>query len=341
MAAEQSMTTQKQIAQRLGVSVSLVSRALSGTAGGIGVPEATVRRIHRTAERMGYTPNVTARILQGGQARTLGVVVYDFADPYFGPMIGALQRLAHEAQYSLVLGGFENRKAWNLDVAGLLKHHIDGLIIIGSGRDTGWTKRFREKNMPVVRLGTGTVLRGAKTVSVDERKAMVLIVRHLTTLGHRRLAFIGLDLPVHRQRGEALRRALTGTGASLSPRHMVYRPERLLEAGYAAACDLSLEGHLAPTAIVASNDVIALGLLRGLAERGVCVPRDISLTGYDDIPLSRLSVPALTTVRQPVEAMASAAFTHMLNKVQGASETCGEEIVLEPELVERESTGPK
>jgi len=334
------MATQKQIAERLGVSVSLVSRALSGTAGGIGVPEVTVRRIRSMAERMGYTPNNSARMLKGAAARTFGVVVYDFADPFFGPVIGALQRLAHEKQYSLVLGGFESRKVWNLDVAGLLKHQIDGLIIIGSGRDTGWARDFMAKGIPLVRIGSGPTIKGAHTVRVNERKAMAEVVAHVAALGHHRIAFAGMDHPVHRHRWDELSVAAGKVGLACTVSNRQFRSERLLEAGYAAARDLAIDGHQAPTAIVASNDVIALGLLRGLAERGVRVPADISVIGYDDIPLARLAVPSLTTVRQPIGEMVSTAFARMLDLVGGGSGGRASETVLNPELIPRESSGP-
>ena len=104
------MTTQKDIAEKLGVSVALVSRALSGKAEAIGVAAATVRRIHAEAERRGYIPNASARLLRGGPSRTLGVIVFDFADPFFGPFIEELHRLAHTTGHSLVLIGVEHRR---------------------------------------------------------------------------------------------------------------------------------------------------------------------------------------------------------------------------------------
>ena len=100
--------SQKDIARRLGVSVALVSRALSGKAEAIGVSAATVERIRTEAARVGYIPNASARLLRGAPSRTLGVVVLDFEDPFFGPIVGELQRLAHQHGYSLVLGGFEH-----------------------------------------------------------------------------------------------------------------------------------------------------------------------------------------------------------------------------------------
>ena len=328
------MVTQKDIALKTGLSVSLVSRALSGTAEAIGVPPQTVEKVRRAAAAMRYQPNASARILKGAAARTFGVVVYDFEDPFFGPIVGELQRLAHQQGFSLVLGGFERRRVWDLDVNGLLKHHIDGLLIIGSGHDLGWAQPFADQGMPMVRVGSGPRLRGLHSVEVDERQGVALLVQHLAAQGCRRIGFVGAEQPTHVLRLKYFKAALRTMGVRASTRHIVMRPERLAAAGYEAARQLITgPGVDALDAVVAASDLVALGALRGLAESSCQVPAHLRLCGYDDIPGARLSVPSLTTVRQPVEEMARTAFERIVHSDGEAPKT-----VFSPELIVREST---
>ncbi len=301
--------TQKDIAARAGVSVSLVSRALAGRAEAIGISPATVAKVRQAARELGYTPNASARMLKGAASRTVGVVVYDFEDPFFGPVIRELQRCSHARHYSLVLGGFEQRQVWDLDVTALLKHQIDGLIIIGSGHDVEWTAPFAAKGVRLVRIGHGPARPGLQSFEADDVNGMTALAAGLQAKGYHRLGFVGADQPMHRMRYAHFRRAWRAMGGdsrgSLQP---YFSTARLWEAGRDAGQHLASTPPSRPDAIVAASDVVALGVLRALAERGLAVPADCAVTGYDDIPAAALTVPALTTVRQPVIALARAAF---------------------------------
>lgn len=136
--------SQKQIAERLGVSIALVSRVLSGKAREVGIADATVERVMKVAEEMGYVPSAAALTLKGKASRTIGVVVYDFRDPFFGAIIEQLQAQAHEQDYSLVLAGFKGRHPESSDLAPLHKHAIDGLVVIGSADRSEWLAGFRQ-----------------------------------------------------------------------------------------------------------------------------------------------------------------------------------------------------
>lgn len=334
--SQKGMVTQKQIAERLGVSVSLISRALSGTATDIGVPMETVERIRNTAAAMGYTPNWPARMLKGAPARTFGVVVYDFEDPFFAPLIGVLQRLARKRQFSLVLSGFENRDARGADVSALFHHPINGLIVIGSGQDLEWLEPFVDQDIPLARIGNGPPIDGLRSFQLDEAAGMPLLLDHLASLGHDHIVFVGRDQVIHKQRGAYFLQAARERGLTVSRSDCVYSRARLPNAGYEAVQTLFArrKSHLAPTALVASSDLVALGALRALSEMNIRVPQDLSLTGHDDIPMARLSLPALTTLRQPVDKMAKQAFEW----ITGVQEPDGPMTTFSPELIVREST---
>jgi LacI family transcriptional regulator len=145
--------TQKDIAAKLGVSTSLVSRVLSGQAHKIGVHPNKIDEILRVAKEMNYVPSPAALALRGKKSNTVGIVAYDFHSPYFSLLISELQELAHAKNYSLLLVGFLNRKPNEADLLPLYKHSVDGIIILGSFGDLSWTDSF--KDIPIVRIGHG------------------------------------------------------------------------------------------------------------------------------------------------------------------------------------------
>lgn len=328
--------SQKDIAQKLGVSVALVSRALSGKAEAIGVSAATVERVHAEAERLGYVPNTSARLLRGAPSRTLGVIVLDFEDPFFGPILGELQRLAHQHGYSLVLGGFEHRHVQPRDISALRKHQIDGLIILGSETRADWVRPFLTRGLPVARLGRGPENEESRMVCVDEKAGLCALVEHLVNLRHRKIGFIAGTGPVHERRLEICRRLFRKFGVCIEERWIASNSEISgMEAGRRAAQMLARARDEMPTALIATNDLLALGALRALTEAGVAVPQKISIAGFDDIPFAQISIPALTTIRQPLVEMTRRVFECAMKR-NAANRR--EVIRFAPQLIPREST---
>jgi len=308
--------TQQRIADELGVSVSLVSRALGGRAAAIGVPAPTIERIQQAARRMGYVPSAAARTLRGAATRTLGVVVMDLTDPFFGPVLGALHGLAHRYDYSLVLVGFERRRIRAEDVRPLTKHRIDGLLILGSGP---YPLADTPLRAPAVRVGLAAGAEPATGFWVDEAAAMRSVAEHLWRLGRRRMVYVGGPDATHRRRGEELRRALAAAGRSDGLRRLLFTEEPAATAGLELGRRL-LRNPDGVDAVVAANDLIALGVLRALTAAGRDIPGEIALTGFDDLPLAALTTPALTTVRPPYESLMTAAFDRLRRDLgQGAA----------------------
>ncbi len=290
--------SQKQIAERVGVSIALVSRVLSGKAKEVGIAQATVDRVLAAAEEMGYVPSAAALTLKGKSTRTVGVVVYDFRDPFFGEIIGQLQMQAHEKQYSLVLAGFKSRQPEDSDLAPLHKHAIDGLIIIGSDERADWLNGFSK--LPTARIGHGNPDESSVQISVDETDAAQKLVEHLTGAGHKKLVYVGAQLPVHRLRFGCVEKEVIKAGASIAK---VMSASGSFEAGRQAV--LNLKGEIAAVdALICANDTAAMGALNALHELGVEKP----VTGFDDIPAAKQFIPPITTVKQPVEEMARRAF---------------------------------
>ena len=336
--APQEMVTQKDIAQRLGVSASLVSRALGGTAPGIGAAATTIERIRVEAAKLKYQPNAVALSLRGTSTRTIGVVIKNFDDPFFGRVIAELQALATAKQFSLLLTGCPPGAEARVDIHSMEKHRLDGLIITGSDFVPEGLKSFLSRGVKVVRLGFGPVTPGVINVTVDLESGLRQLVSYLTKLGHRDIGYIGDETAPNLRREKLLLAALKKAGLLARPNCFVRAKTTGADAGYEAMQILLKRcGDLLPTAVVAAEDVLAQTALRVLFERRVRVPQDLTLVGVDDVPSARMTIPALTTLRQPIPAMVQIAFEQLITTGEKSQRT----ILVKPELVIRESSAAK
>ena len=329
----------RDIADATGVSQSTVSRVLSGTPTAVPIAEATRKRVMETARELGYRPNPLARGLRGAPTMLLGVIVRDVTDPFFAGAIEAASLEANKRGYNVVLGHAHQSADEAEALWGILEaRHCDALLFLGDLRDRpSLTEELQNTSIPVVALWHGSRESGIPTVSVDNRSGISAVVDHLVELGHERIAFAG---PRQRlgditEREDAFEAAIHGHGLALPDAYLQDAPNDYR--GGAEALDRLMELDPPPTAIVAPTDVIALGMLHGAQRRGLEVPHDVSISGFDDIPMATYSVPSLTTLRMPTEAMLLAA----VDLAIGEEEVLGDfHPVLEPDLVVRASTGP-
>jgi DNA-binding LacI/PurR family transcriptional regulator len=298
--------TQKQIASKLGVSQTLVSRALSGRADKIGASTSTVEKIRRAAAEWNYQPSATALALLGAPTRTFGVVVKNFNDPYFGRLIGALQTLARENSHSLLLTGSSME-----DLSGLQKHRVDGVILVGSDFRPQGLRAFACEGMPIIQIGTGSPFPGDTQIHMDEAAGIGELVTYLAGLGHREIGFVAKDAGANSRRGELLRRALQSHRLSVRTKFFLSFDGIDSEVAEYAVKTLRSFDRM-PTALVAAEDSIALALLRALHEAGFSVPQDLSVAGIDDIDAAAQSIPPLTTLRQPIPEMGAEAFRSLI-----------------------------
>ena len=326
--------TQKAIARRLGVSQALVSRALSGTAPDIGASTDTVRWIRDMAARMNYCPSAAAQSLRGGRTRTVGVVVRDFEDPFFGWVIGELQTLARLEGYALMLTG-----SGPSDVEALRKHQPDGLIVIGSDFEPVGLDEVLQTNKPVIQIGAGATRPGVQQIVMDQVEGLRQLTDYLVGLGHSRIGYIGDLSPSNRRRETMVKAALQQRHLACEPDGFSCVPESGAQAGYLAMTRLLKHNRKhRPTAVIASGDALAATALRALYEQRIPVPAALSLAGIDDIPSAPMTIPALTTIRQPIREMAREAFRIMTR--QKGRFGCVPPMILKGELVIRESCGP-
>jgi LacI family transcriptional regulator len=313
---------QKQIAEKLGVSIALVSRVLSGKAAEIGIAPDTIERVLKAAEEMGYVPSAAALSLKGKATRTIGVTVYDFNDPFFGALIKQIQIQAHEHNYSLILAGFLNRIPDEQDLQSLHKYALDGLIVIGTDLNAEWLSNFQ--NMPVARIGHGGPDERSVRVTVDEDQAARLLIDHIIESGRKRPLYVSANLPAHRIRQQALERAAAARNIKLVTEQ--FSGWEAFEAG------AQLAGlHRDADALICATDQVAMGALHSLHDAGIAVPEDIVVTGFDGIAAAGQFIPSITTIRQPIEQIVKQAFATVIQPVPP------QEILLPGQLIVRQT----
>lgn len=329
-ARRQSITI-SDVAAHCGVAVSTVSRALTRPGR---VSEATRLRVVAAADELGYQPNPRARSLLSGRTDTLALLIPDITNPFFFDVIRGTQSQSAAAGYSLLL--VDTQESTEVEARNLtqLQKSVDGLILAATRLSDEALAQARE--IPIVALNRNT--RGVPTVVIDSAEGTVQAVEHLASLGHRSLAYAGGPAGSwsNGQRWRAVRTATARLG--LTARRLGPFPPTLT-AG-AAAADAALNSGT--TAVLAFNDLVAIGILQRLAERGVRVPQDMSVVGCDDIFGADFCHPALTTLTAPIERAGRVATDMLLDllgrRIGRASPRMRER--LPTHLTVRESTGP-
>jgi DNA-binding LacI/PurR family transcriptional regulator len=338
--AQREAPTMMDVARATGVSQSTVSRVLSGAPTPIPIAPATRERVMLAARSLGYRPNPLARGLRGARTGLLGVIVRDITDPFFAAAIEAVSIEAAARGYNVVLGHAHGRSDEALALWGILEaRHCDAILLLGDMRDQlQLIEDLHDTRVPVVALWHGSHAARLPTVTVGNQDGIDAILDHLRGLGHRRIAFVGgRRLGDIREREEAFRRHLAAHGLALAAAHVVSVANEF-EGGQQALGAL-MSGGDPPTAIVAATDVLAIGVLHGAYERGFVVPRDLSVTGFDDIDFASVSIPSLTSVRMPVREMVAEALRLAIDEPQDRTAAEIPHRVLRPALVVRASTG--
>lgn len=295
--------TIRDVAQAAGVSAATVSRALA-------LPDivdpTTRERVLRVADHLGYRPNRAARGLITGRTGNLGLILPDLANPFFPSIVKGIQHQAHRADYQIFVADTDEDAKAEPGLVRALAKQVDGVILC-SPRMKPAEVREAATYTPIVLVNrrSGAI----PAVSIDNAGGMVQVIEHLSALGHRSLGFVAGPRSSWSsgERLRALRAACTPAGIELAE---IGNFAPTFDGGIAAADGVLISGV---TAVLAYNDVVALGLLNALRDRGIDVPGQISLVGIDDIPMSSMIQPALTTLAIPKEQTGRAAVDLMLD----------------------------
>jgi DNA-binding LacI/PurR family transcriptional regulator len=331
----------QEVAQAAGVSQSTVSRVLSGKQSHL-IGEATRKKVLQIAHELGYTPNPIAQALRGSKSNLLGLIVREIADPFFSKLIAQLSIQARSRGYHIVLGhaGSDPLQAIELN-SYLDMRHSDGIFLMGDLRgDESLLFDLLRQNRAVVALCRGASPASLHTINTDNRLGIIMLMDHLSSRGHTKYGFVnGGWLGDIRERVNAYIEYLQVHNLPDNP-EWIQTDVNTSEGGYRAA-DKLLRLENIPTAVLASDDEMAIGVIRRFEEAGLRIPADISVTGFDNIDFGRFLSPSLTTIEQPVNTMCSEALTMMVRIIDESELINGPLLVrVMPELVIRESAGP-
>jgi LacI family transcriptional regulator len=315
------------VAKAAGVSASTVSRALTRPER---VDAETKARIFAEIERLGYKVNRAARGLVTGRTSNLAVIVADLANPFFPDIVKGIQLRAHRRNLTTLLADSGEDPEAELNLVGSLAPQVDGIVLCGSRMSDEQLAKAQQL-APVLLVNRSAS--GVPAVAVDNADGMRHAVRHLRALRHRRIGYVGgpTTSRSHHDRWDGARRAAADNGMELIELGNV-EPSF---GGGAAAADSVLLAEV--SAVLTYNDMIAIGLMHRLVGYGVRVPDEISVVGFDDIPLAEMTYPPLTTVRFPRREAGEAAVDRLMRVLDGA-EPEDDAAPLPTELVVRGST---
>jgi LacI family transcriptional regulator len=339
------------IAQASGFSVSTVSIVLSEAPLSQNVAATTRTHIRNIASKLGYHPDAYARSLRRRSTQMVGILVFDLSDPFCLPVMRGIQEGVHQAGYlPLVMDAQTRRQQFDLYLQMILERRAEGLIVVASWvfEETNLLGDMRKNNVPILIVGRDLTARRIPSILVDNEAGGAMAMQHLWDLGHRQIAVIRGPQEMYdsEHRWAGIRRFAAEAGMSLDERLIFELP------GVADACS-SFEGGLrfsrqmlasqrSFTAVLAFDDLAALGVVRGLSEAGLRVPDDCSVMGFDDVMPAEVATPAISTIRQPLWAMGLEAGKRVMQAIRGA--TANEQNVslhkATPELVVRMSTAP-
>jgi LacI family transcriptional regulator len=332
--------TLKDIAKKVGYSITTVSRALAGYAD---VAHSTRELILKTAAEMGYHPDATARRLRKQCTDTIGFIIPTygprFSDPFFSELLAGIGNQAAEQEYDLLVStrapGPEELKVYERMV---MERRVDGLLVVRTRHEDQRIAYLVERGFPFVAFGRADTEDDFPYLDVDGLVGMRQLTQHLIELGHERIAYISapLDLLFASHRLEGYRQALEAHGLPYTE-SIIAVGELTERSGYSAGRDLLTRGRR-PTAIIACNDLMALGVISAARELGLTVGRDVAVAGFDDVSLAEHAHPSLTTVRQPIYEIGRRICEMLIDLLLGKP-LAESHVILQPQLIVRASCG--
>jgi LacI family transcriptional regulator len=344
------MITIRDVAKESGFSSTTVSIVLNNAPLARYIPAATKKRIEKAAKKLGYRPNLFARSLRSRRSNTVGVMVFDMTDPFCTLVLRGIENTLYQSSFLPILTDVHNeRSRFERYLEMLLDRRVEALILLANWLfvNIDILADLEKSSVPTVMIGQELETDSVNSVIVDNELGGHMAVEHLHSMGHRKLAFIRgpRTLADSAPRWKGVRGFAKSAGLELDPQLIVDLPESRdpissFEVGYTLTEEL-IRRKRPFTALMAFDDMTAFGAIRALAKAGLRVPEHCSVIGFDDVAVSALYSPALTTVRQPMEAMGAAAVgivTEGINSVVEKREIAAVHRKMAPELAVREST---
>jgi len=325
----------EQVARRAKVSTATVSRVLNNASV---VKSSTRARVVKAIEELRYHPNLHARSLAGGKSKTIGAIVSNLENPFFFDIYKTVESDAHARGYEVLMANTDYRAEQLVaSVRLMIGRRVAGLAAVVSEMDPALIQELTESRIPVVFYDVGAPSRNITNIRVNYSRGIEKVIGYLHSMGHRRLGFIGHHAmlgPIN----ERLKAVMDAVARYRSFEVRIAADSDTLEGGGQATRALLSSGY-DPTAIICVNDITAVGALHELRQRGLRVPQDVSVTGFDNVKLSEFCYPTLTTVHIPRERIGHI-ICDALVPPPGKPALADPEILIEPEFVLRDSTGP-
>lgn len=322
------------VARRAHVSTATVSRTINRLPT---VSPKLAKRVWEAIRELNYLPNTQARALVSGRSRILGLIVSEITNPFFPELIQGFEDFAVENGYEILIGStnYEPERMQRC-IRRMMERNADGVAVMTFGIEQPLLDQLADRNVPLVFVDVAPDRPGISILKVDYRHGIRQAVQHLAALGHRRIAFITGPLRLHsaQSRLTAFSKSLGECGIPVEGK-LVIEGDHTMEGGMAAAEKLRNQPAL-PTAIMCSNDMLAIGVLHRLSYSGVRVPDEVSIIGFDDIHMASMMIPPLTSIRMSRADLASAAVSALRGHLEG---TPMREYRIDTQLVVRESTG--
>ena len=323
------------VAERANVSIATVSRTINH------VPTVNAKMAKRVWDAIGelnYFPNTQARALVSGRTRLLGLIVSEITNPFFPELIQGFEDIAVENGYEILVSSTNyDPKRMSLCIRRMLERKAEGVAVMTFGIEEPLLEQLAERNIPLVFVDQGPDRPGISLLKVDYHHGIRQGVQHLAALGHRNIAFISGPLRLHsaQSRVTAFSKSLTECGIPIN-QDWIIEGDHTLEGGIAGAEKLLGTSKL-PTAVMCSNDMTAIGVLHKVHRAGLRVPDDLSMIGFDDIAMSQVMIPPLTSIQMSRTELARAAVNALRAHVENT--TPRREYRIDTRLVVRESTG--
>ena len=332
------MSSIKEVAREAGVSTATVSHVINNTRY---VSDEVRSRVEKAIEQCRYYPNAHARSLASGRSKIFGLVVSDIANPFFPELVKAIEEAAFERGYDTILSNTNyDAERTSHYVRRLIERNVAGVAVMTSEMSKELIDELAHREVPVVFLDVGEKGKQMSNLRVDYEEGIEQAVLHLVALGHRRIAFISgkIDMGSSRRRLEAFQRTIKQLFPDVP--ELIFYGNFKIEGGRRAAHEILVtEASELPTAVIAANDLTAIGAISEFEAAGYQIPRDISVVGFDDIDFAALTKPALTTINLPRNELGRRA-VEMLLKILDNPQEEGTEIRIPTNLVIRESTAP-
>lgn len=329
------MATMKDIAKLAGVSTSTVSHVINKSRY---VSEEISLRVNSAAQQLNYRPSALARSLKVNRTKTIGMLVTTSTNPFFGEVVKGVERSCYHQGYNLILCNTEgDHERMRESINTLLQKRVDGLILMCSSLEGERIEVFEQyPDIPVVVMDWGPMLFTSDKIQDNSLRGGYLAAKYLIETGHRQIGCITGPLVKHQaqMRYEGYKRALNESGLGFNA-NWIIEADFECEGGFEAFNQMLAKGPL-PSAIFVCNDMMAMGVINAANAKGIRIPEDLSIIGYDDIHIAKFMSPSLTTIHQPKYRLGKAAVEALLNRLEKGA-TDPQVVQLEPTLVERDT----